>query len=118
MTTQAKVVVAAAVVVLAGGVDAGAQTRASAATGWQAPGTLRRAALDSGTISSIVRDASGSPVSGAIVSAVGGRTVTALTDARLHSRLSRVRAGYGFAPAGRFQLAGFDEPLEVFQLIR
>jgi adenylate cyclase len=43
---------------------------------------------------------------------------TALTDAALSSRLSRVRAGYGFAPAGRFQLAGFDEPLEVYQLIR
>jgi class 3 adenylate cyclase len=43
---------------------------------------------------------------------------TALTDASLQARLSRVRAGYGFAPAGRFQLAGFDEPLEVFQLIR
>jgi len=43
---------------------------------------------------------------------------TALTDAALYTRLSRVRAGYGFAPAGRFQLAGFDEPLEVFQLIR
>ena len=35
---------------------------------------------------------------------------TALTDAGLHARLARVRAGYGFAPAGRFQLAGFDEP--------
>ena len=43
---------------------------------------------------------------------------TALTDAGLHARLARVRAGYGFAPAGRFQLAGFDEPIEVFQLIR
>ena len=43
---------------------------------------------------------------------------TALTDAALQSRLASVRAGYGFAPAGRFQLAGFDEPLEVFQLIR
>jgi class 3 adenylate cyclase len=43
---------------------------------------------------------------------------TALTDAVLHTRLSRVRAGYGFAPAGRFQFAGFDEPLEVYQLIR
>jgi class 3 adenylate cyclase len=43
---------------------------------------------------------------------------TALADAALYGRLSRVRAGYGFAPAGRFQLAGFDEPLEVFQLIR
>jgi len=43
---------------------------------------------------------------------------TALTDAGLQARLSSVRAGYSFAPAGRFQLAGFDEPLEVFQLIR
>ena len=43
---------------------------------------------------------------------------TALTDAALYGRLSRVRAGYGFAPAGRFQLAGFDEPVEVYQLIR
>ncbi len=43
---------------------------------------------------------------------------TALADTELHSRLASVRAGYGFAPAGRFQLAGFDEPLEVFQLIR
>lgn len=43
---------------------------------------------------------------------------TALTDAGLQARLARVRAGYGFAPAGRYQFAGFDEPLEVFQLIR
>ena len=37
---------------------------------------------------------------------------------RLHGRLARVRAGYGFAPAGKFQLPGFDEPVEVFQLLR
>ena len=43
---------------------------------------------------------------------------TALTDAALHDRLARVRAGYGFAPAGKYQLAGFDEPVEVFQLLR
>ena len=43
---------------------------------------------------------------------------TALTSAELHDRLARVRAGYGFAPAGRFQLSGFDEPVEVFQLLR
>ena len=43
---------------------------------------------------------------------------TALTDAALHARLSRVRAGYGFAPAGKFQLTGFDRPVEVFQLLR
>ena len=43
---------------------------------------------------------------------------TALADATLQGRLSRVRAGYGFAPAGKFQLPGFDEPVEVFQLLR
>ena len=43
---------------------------------------------------------------------------TALTDADLHDRLSRVRGGYAFAPAGKYNLAGFDEPVEVFQLLR
>jgi class 3 adenylate cyclase len=43
---------------------------------------------------------------------------TALTSVDLHDRLARVRAGYGFVPAGRFQLSGFDEPVEVFQLLR
>jgi adenylate cyclase len=43
---------------------------------------------------------------------------TALADAALHGRLSRVRAGYGFVPAGRFQLPGFDEAVEVYQLLR
>lgn len=43
---------------------------------------------------------------------------TALADAELHTRLARVHAGYGFVPAGRFQLPGFDGPTEVFQLLR
>ncbi len=43
---------------------------------------------------------------------------TALADAELHSRLARVRAGYGFAPAGRCNLPGFDGPTELFQLLR
>jgi adenylate cyclase len=43
---------------------------------------------------------------------------TALTDVALHDRLARVRAGYGFAAAGKYQLQGFEEPVEVFQLIR
>ena len=43
---------------------------------------------------------------------------TALADAGLHSRLARVRAGYGFVPAGKYQLPGFDGPTEVFQLLR
>jgi hypothetical protein len=41
-----------------------------------------------------------------------------LADAELHSRLARVRAGYGFAPAGRYNLPGFDGPTELFQLLR
>ena len=44
---------------------------------------------------------------------------TALADAAsARPALARARAGYGFAPAGRFQLTGFDEPVEVFQLLR
>jgi adenylate cyclase len=43
---------------------------------------------------------------------------TALADAELHSRLARVRAGYGFVPAGRYQLLGFEGATEVFQILR
>ena len=43
---------------------------------------------------------------------------TAFADAALHGRLSRVRAGYGFAAAGKFEFPGFDDPVEVFQLLR
>jgi adenylate cyclase len=43
---------------------------------------------------------------------------TALVDSELHERLARIRAGYGFAPAGRYNLPGFDGPTELFQLLR
>ncbi len=43
---------------------------------------------------------------------------TALTDVALYGRLARVRAGYGFAAAGRFHLPGFAEAVEVYQLLR
>jgi len=43
---------------------------------------------------------------------------TALVDSELHQRLARIRAGYGFAPAGRYNLPGFDGPTELFQLLR
>jgi len=43
---------------------------------------------------------------------------TALADAALHDRLARVRAGYGFVPAGRYNLPGFDGPTELFQVLR
>jgi len=43
---------------------------------------------------------------------------TALTDRVLYERLSRVRGSYTFAPAGKYNLAGFFEPIEAFQLLR
>jgi class 3 adenylate cyclase len=43
---------------------------------------------------------------------------TALTDSELQQRLSRVRGGYAFAAAGRYQLAGFLEPVAAYQLLR
>src|SRR5258705_9560099 len=43
---------------------------------------------------------------------------TALTDAGMYRRLSRVRGGYAFAPAGKYDLAGFDEPIEAYQVLR
>jgi adenylate cyclase len=43
---------------------------------------------------------------------------TALADAALHKRLARVRAGYGFVPAGKYNLPGFDGPTELFQILR
>jgi class 3 adenylate cyclase len=43
---------------------------------------------------------------------------TALADRELHDRLSRVRGGYTFLPAGKYALAGFLEPIEAFQLLR
>ncbi len=43
---------------------------------------------------------------------------TALTDKDLYQRLARVRGGYAFAPAGKYTLAGFDEPVEAYQVLR
>ncbi|MDQ1479014.1 MAG: hypothetical protein QOE62_4243 [Actinomycetota bacterium] len=43
---------------------------------------------------------------------------TALTDAGLQQRLERVRGGYAFVAAGKYNLAGFAEPVEAFQLLR
>jgi class 3 adenylate cyclase len=43
---------------------------------------------------------------------------TALTDCVLQQRLARVRGGYAFLAAGKFNLAGFTEPVEAFQLLR
>jgi len=43
---------------------------------------------------------------------------TALTDEEMKQRLERVRGGYAFVAAGRFDLAGFVEPVSAFQLLR
>ena len=36
----------------------------------------------------------------------------------LRDRLERVRLGYTFTPSGKYNLAGFAEPVEVFQVLR
>jgi class 3 adenylate cyclase len=43
---------------------------------------------------------------------------TALTDREMRDRLERVRLGYTFTPSGKYNLSGFAEPVEVFQLLR
>ena len=87
MTTHTTVVLAAAVVVLARRLRAHAQPVGTTGT-WRSPAMKRTASLRAGSITSLVRDASGAPVSGAIVSAVGGRTLAGTTDANgaLHAR--------------------------------
>jgi hypothetical protein len=92
MTTHSTVVLAAAVVVLAGGVCAHAQPVATTGT-WHSPAIKRTSTLRAGSITSFVRDASGAPVSGAIVSAVGGRTLAGTTDAKGRCTLAELPAG-------------------------
>lgn len=43
---------------------------------------------------------------------------TVVTDGSMHGRLARVRGPYAFAPVGRLDLQGFDEPVEAYQLLR
>jgi class 3 adenylate cyclase len=43
---------------------------------------------------------------------------TALADKSLHDRLSTVRNNYTFLPAGKFNLSGFIDPVEAYQLLR
>ncbi len=94
MTTHNTVVLAAAVVVLSGGVCANAQTAVGTTRGWRPPSMRPASTLPhAGSITSVVRDASGAPVSGAIVSAVGGRTLTGTTDAKGRCTLAELPAG-------------------------
>jgi hypothetical protein len=106
MTTQQTVVLAAAVVVLSGGVCANAQTVGTTG-GWRMPSTKGTAPLRAGSITSFVRDASGAPVSGAVVSAVGGRTQTGTTDAKGRCTLAELPAGEYLV---RVHRAGFGAP--------
>ena len=92
MTTHRTVVLAAAVVVYAAGVCAHAQPVATTGT-WRSPAVKRMNTLRAGSITSLVRDASGAPVSGAIVSAVGGRTLAGTTDATGRCTLAELPAG-------------------------
>jgi hypothetical protein len=92
MTTYKSVVIAAAVVVLTGVVRADAQTTTTWG-GWRASLSRQAPSLAAGSITSIVRDRAGAPVSGAIVSAVGGRTMTGTTDAKRRCTLNEVPAG-------------------------
>ena len=43
---------------------------------------------------------------------------TALDRRELQQRLARVRGGYAFVAAGKYNLAGFVEPVEAYQLLR
>jgi hypothetical protein len=111
MTThRSRVVVAATVVTLTGAVCAEAQGL----------GAVRGArltaapAVTAGAIASVVRDHAGSPVAGAIVSAVGGRTAIGTTDADGRCTLS--------LPAGEYLLrvhrVGFGTPNSLVVRVR
>jgi hypothetical protein len=94
MTTQLRVVLTAAVVGLLGQVCAEAQTMKAATPAMRGPVHQQGpAAAGSGAIASQVRDVNGLPVPGAIVSAVGSRTLTATTDARGRCTLPALPAG-------------------------
>jgi class 3 adenylate cyclase len=60
----------------------------------------------------------GAPVNLAARLVASAEAGTALADKRLYERLVRVRGGYTFLPAGKFDLAGFVAPVEAFQLLR
>jgi hypothetical protein len=85
MTRRIQVVVAAAVIGLAGGLPApvGAQPASSFSTmSLEVARSNRYGAVTPGSIASLVQDPKGSPVAGAIVSAVGTRIASATTDAK------------------------------------
>jgi adenylate cyclase len=60
----------------------------------------------------------GGPVNLAARLVASAEAGTALADDALFERLHRVRGGYAFLPAGRFSLAGFQDPVPAYQLLR
>ena len=88
MTTHVRLLITAAVVGLGMTASAAAQTL-GASSAWRAP----VAARSGGSFTGLVRDAGGSPIVGAIVSAVGGRTVTGTTDVSGRCTLDALPAG-------------------------
>ena len=87
MTTHVRLLITAAVVGFGLAVPAEAQT-VGASAGWRAT-----TARSGGDFTGVVKDATGSPVAGAIVSAVGSRTVTGTTDVSGRFTFSAIPAG-------------------------
>jgi hypothetical protein len=88
MTTHVRLLITAAVVGLGMTASAHAQM-VGTSSAWRATAPAR---VD-GSITSVVKDAGGSPVAGAIVSAVGRRTVTGTTDVSGRCTINELPAG-------------------------
>jgi hypothetical protein len=114
MTTQRSSIVVAAAVVLTGAVCAQAQAQGLDVKGWRSQHPSATSGATAGAIASVVRDSGGSPVVGAIVSAVGGRTAVGTTDADGRCTLS--------LPAGEYLLRvhriGFGSPNSMIVRVR
>jgi class 3 adenylate cyclase len=60
----------------------------------------------------------GGPVNLAARLVASAEAGTALADSALYERLHRVRGGYAFIGAGKLSLAGFQDPVPAYQLLR
>lgn len=107
MTTHVRLLITAAVVGLGTGVPAWAQTTGLDRSSWRGITSERslRSPRTGGSLVSIVRDVSGAPIPGAIVSAVGRRTVTGTTDLSGTCTFQSLPAGEYLV---RVHRAGFD----------
>jgi len=107
MTTHVRLLITAAVVGLGMGVPAWGQTVSADRSTWQGIRSDRTfsSRRTGGSLISVVRDLSGTPVPGAIVSAVGHRTVTGTTDVTGRCTLEALPPGEYLV---RVHRAGFD----------